>query len=148
MGAFKGTTPRRLLFAQGTYYLVTGIWPLLDRRTFEAVTGRKRDRWLVRTVGILAIAFGGLILRSAAQPRPDPVPGLSGAAAFGTASLWYWARGRINDAYLLDGLAEATMVGAWLGLVLGGPGRPAASCLVPIPVGPPPSPAVLRPAVL
>ena len=85
-------------------------------RTFEAVTGRKRDRWLVRTVGILAIAFGGLILRSAAQPRPDPVPGLSGAAAFGTASLWYWARGRINDAYLLDGLAERDPVrrGAFL----------------------------------
>jgi hypothetical protein len=103
-------------FGQGLYYVGSGVWPLVSMRSFEAVTGPKRDRWLVRTVGLLAMAFGGLLLRDAARDRPDPGTGLAGAAAFGTASLWYWARGRINHAYLLDGLTEAAMVGAWLGL--------------------------------
>jgi hypothetical protein len=44
--------------AQGLYYRVTGVWPLVNLRTFEAITGPKRDKWLVRTVGILAAAIG------------------------------------------------------------------------------------------
>ncbi len=28
------------------YYLGTGIWPLVQRRSFEAITGRKQDFWL------------------------------------------------------------------------------------------------------
>jgi hypothetical protein len=102
---------------QGVYYLATGVWPLVSMRTFEAVTGRKRDRWLVRVVGLLAIAMGSLIVRESADPRPDPAPGLAGAAAFGTASLWYWARGQINHAYALDGLVEAATFGTWLALL-------------------------------
>ena len=109
---------RAVALGQGLYYVASGVWPLVSMRTFEAVTGPKRDRWLVRTVGLLATAFGALLLRDAARSRPDPATGLAGAAAFGTASLWYWARGRINHAYLLDGLAEAALVGAWLGLSL------------------------------
>jgi hypothetical protein len=101
---------------QGLYYLATGVWPILSMRTFEAVTGRKRDRWLVRVVGVLAIAFGGLVLREANRPRPEPAPGLAGSAAFGAASLWYWASGRLNHAYALDGIFEAATFGAWLAL--------------------------------
>jgi hypothetical protein len=44
--------PHALL--QGGYFLFTGIWPLVSRRTFEAVTGPKKDFWLAQTVGVLA----------------------------------------------------------------------------------------------
>jgi hypothetical protein len=44
---------------QAAYYLMTGLWPLFHRRSFEAVTGPKTDYWLVRTVGVLVAAIGG-----------------------------------------------------------------------------------------
>ncbi|MBV8580277.1 MAG: hypothetical protein JOZ86_06540, partial [Candidatus Eremiobacteraeota bacterium] len=42
------------LRVMAAYYLATGLWPLLDMRSFELVTGRKTDRWLVKMVGALA----------------------------------------------------------------------------------------------
>src|SRR3954470_3170999 len=43
---------------QGLYFTLTGIWPILHLRSFEAITGRKRDRWLVKTVGGLIAVVG------------------------------------------------------------------------------------------
>jgi hypothetical protein len=37
------TLTRLALLGQGVYYPVTGIWPILDRRSFEQVTGPKVD---------------------------------------------------------------------------------------------------------
>jgi hypothetical protein len=48
----------RVTHMQGAYYLVSGLWPLLHFTSFEAFTGRKRDRWLVRTVGLLTCGIG------------------------------------------------------------------------------------------
>src|SRR5438874_8318552 len=44
---------RTSALAQGAYYVVSGVWPLLNMDSFEMVTGPKMDRWLVRTVGLL-----------------------------------------------------------------------------------------------
>ena len=33
---------------QGAFNLVNGLWPLIHMRSFEAVLGPKRDRWLAR----------------------------------------------------------------------------------------------------
>src|SRR4051794_17610666 len=50
-----------LLWLQGLYYLVTGVWPLVSIETFQTVTGwktdhlvtgRESDHWLVMTVGV------------------------------------------------------------------------------------------------
>ncbi|MGH7661110.1 MAG: hypothetical protein ACRENA_09390 [Vulcanimicrobiaceae bacterium] len=49
---------RRVLKLQAGYYIATGIWPLLSMRSFEAITGPKTDRWLVRMVGLLAATIG------------------------------------------------------------------------------------------
>jgi hypothetical protein len=68
-GRIRHRAARWLAMGQGTYYLATGLWPLASMRSFEAVTGRKRDRWLVRTVGLLAVAFGSLLLRDASRAR-------------------------------------------------------------------------------
>ena len=40
------------------YLFATGVWPLLHRGSFERVTGKKDEFWLVRTVGGLAAATG------------------------------------------------------------------------------------------
>ena len=70
--------------AQGAYYLATGTWAVVHRRSFEAVTGRKTDYWLVRTVGLLAAAIGGCLVSAARRDRP-PRDAVLLAAAAGTA---------------------------------------------------------------
>ena len=106
--------PVSLAAAQSAYYLVTGAVPFVSMRAFEEVTGPKRDHWLVRTVGLLALGFGGVLARDAARRRPDPVVGIAGAVPFAVASLWYGGTGRISRIYLLDGVLEAGFVAAWL----------------------------------
>src|SRR4051794_34537304 len=49
----KDQTVRRALITQSVYYVVTGLAPFVSRRAFEAVTGPKREWWLVQTVGAL-----------------------------------------------------------------------------------------------
>ena len=53
-----GPSPRALAAIQAAYLVSSGVWPILHRRSFERVTGRKQDFWLVRTVGGLAAASG------------------------------------------------------------------------------------------
>src|SRR4051794_19239540 len=69
-----------LLWLQGVYYLVTGVWPLVSIETFQMVTGRKTDHletgreadhWLVMTVGVLITAVA-LTLLLAAWRRKNP----------------------------------------------------------------------------
>ena len=48
----KALRRRQLAIAQGVYFAATGVWPLIDMRSFERVTGPKADKWLVRTVGV------------------------------------------------------------------------------------------------
>jgi hypothetical protein len=99
---------------QSAYYLLTGAAPFVSMRAFEAVTGPKRDDWLVKTVGLFALAFGVLLARDAARGRPDPAIGLAGALPFAAASTWYGGTGRISRIYLLDGALELAFAAAWL----------------------------------
>ena len=109
--------PARLVaLAQGLYYLVSGIWPLVSIRTFELVTGPKLDRWLVKTVGALAAAIGAvLFVRSVTGGRsaPDPVLGIATAAAFAAVDVNYVARRRISPVYLADAAAQVALIAGW-----------------------------------
>jgi hypothetical protein len=39
----RGDERRRVLLAQGGYYVATGVLPFVSRRAFEALTGPKRE---------------------------------------------------------------------------------------------------------
>src|SRR5215207_8935539 len=73
----------RLAHLQAIFYIVTGVWPFVSMRSFEAVTGPKVDRWLVKTVGALvavigcALAFGS----RRQQLAPELVLVAAGSAA-------------------------------------------------------------------
>lgn len=101
---------------QSAYYAVSGAWPLLSYRTFEAVTGPKREPWLVKTVGILLVVIAAAL--AADPPGRSPVTrrlGIGSAAALGAVDVWYAAvRRRISPIYLGDAVAEAVLVAAWL----------------------------------
>jgi hypothetical protein len=106
----------RLALGQGIYYLVTGIWALVSIRTFEAVTGPKTDRWLVKTVGVLVSVIGGVLILAGWRRRVEPEPAvLAAGSALGLAAIdtVYAARGRISKVYLLDAVSELALVAAW-----------------------------------
>ena len=106
---------RRLGRAQGAYYLATGLWPLVSMRTFEAVTGPKTDRWLVRMVGLLAAVIGISLLRRREQTA-DRTLAVGSALSFASIDTWYAARGEISPVYLADAVVELVLVAGWLGV--------------------------------
>lgn len=110
---------RLTLLAQGVYFVATGIWANVHRRSFEWVSGRKTDYWLVRCVGVLVLAVGVFIGRAALRPRVErDTVMLAAASAVGLAAVegYFAAKRRISLVYLLDAAAEALFVaGALLG---------------------------------
>ncbi len=107
----------RLARVQAAYYVVTGGWPLVSIRSFEAITGPKADRWLVKTVGVL-VGITGLALGLAVRRRRFP-PELVFVAAGNAATLAaidavYVTKRRISPIYLLDAAAELVLVAGWV----------------------------------
>lgn len=106
----------RLARIQAVYYVATGVWPLVDMRRFEAVTGPKTDRWLVKTVGVL-VATTGLSLELAARRRRFPpelvLVAAGNAAALAAVDGVYVAKRRISPIYLLDAAAEVALLAGW-----------------------------------
>lgn len=108
---------RVLAIGQGIYFALAGVWPLMSMRTFEAVTGPKTDRWLVKTVGVLVTIIGGVLIAGGRRRRvPRDVRSLAAASAAGLAGIEvsYAARGRISRVYLLDAALELALLAAWV----------------------------------
>lgn len=42
---------RTLAIIHAAYFVLTGLWPILNIRSFLRVTGPKSDLWLVKTWG-------------------------------------------------------------------------------------------------
>lgn len=101
--------PEQLALIQGSYYLATGAWSLVDMRSFERVTGPKTDRWLVRTVGVLVSGLGAGLVKAALRghvPRDLRLVAASSAAGLAAVEIPTATRGRISPVYLLDAAAE------------------------------------------
>ncbi|MBW3581579.1 MAG: hypothetical protein KY455_00625 [Euryarchaeota archaeon] len=101
---------------QGTFWTVTGVWPILHLGSFEAVTGPKTDDWLVRVTGLLIAVVGVVLLWAALRPpigRDTVRLGLISAAALGLADVVIVATGAVGPVYLLDVPVEAFFVGLW-----------------------------------
>ena len=101
--------------AQGSFYLVTGIWPLFGIRSFQRVTGPKTDLWLVRTVGLLTAVVGSVLLLPGEDERRIHARALGAgtAAALGGIDLTYVANGTISGVYLLDAAAQLAFLVRW-----------------------------------
>ncbi len=105
---------RRLaLRAQAAYYIVSGMWPLVSRRSFETVTGRKRDWWLVQMVGLLAMTSGIAIGIGTLGDQPSPETlalSILCAFSFATIDSVYALKRTIPRVYLADAALELAMV--------------------------------------
>ena len=106
---------RPVLLAQAGYYLATGLLPFVSRRAFEAVTGPKREWWLVQTVGALVAVSGGSLASAAARREitPETIALAAGSAAsLAAIDIVHVAGRRIPPTYLLDAAVELGLLGA------------------------------------
>lgn len=104
-------------YTQGVYWVVTGIWPLVHRRSFEWVTGPKIDYWLVELVGLLLAVVGGAMIVARARGR---ITGELGFVVIGSIlaligiSVFYGAHERISPVYLVEAAVEVIFLAGWL----------------------------------
>jgi hypothetical protein len=106
----------RLALIQGIFYLLTGLWPIIDIVSFQEVTGPKTDLWLVRTVGVLVSVIGAVFLMAHRSRRvTDEVILLAAGSALGLATidLVYALSGRISAIYLADAVVEIGLTVLW-----------------------------------
>ena len=112
-------SPRPLIVlaaVQGLFYVATGVWGLVDLASFQAVTGPKTDLWLVRTVAVLVLVVGGVLLVAAARLRVTfEMVLLAGGCALGLAAIdvVYVGAGTLRWVYLLDAAAEVGLALLW-----------------------------------
>jgi hypothetical protein len=134
----KQKQQRLLALLQGTYFLVTGLWPILHMNSFIAVTGPKESLWLVITVGALITVTGLVLLLAAARGNISPevfLLAVGNAVGLAVVEIVYVIDGTIPLIYLLDTAIEVVLVLAWFRtLTLREPARQ------PSPVGPPAEP--------
>ena len=108
--------PTWLAFAQGVYFALTGLWPLVSIDTFMRVTGPKRDIWLVKTVGVIVLAIGAVLVVAGARDAVTPeIYLLASTSAAGLAGIdiYYVTKGTIDRIYLADAAAELILVALW-----------------------------------
>ena len=104
---------RPVLAAQAAYYVATGLLPFVSRRAFEAVTGPKREWWLVQTVGALVTVAGGAMAAGVARDRVTPeLAGLAAGCAVSLAGIdvVYVAKRRIAPTYLADAALQLALL--------------------------------------
>ncbi|MGE0549256.1 MAG: hypothetical protein AB7O24_24315 [Kofleriaceae bacterium] len=109
-------SPHPVALAQGIFYVATGLWPIVHLRSFEKVTGPKRDKWLVRTLGGLIATVGVTLIAGAFdrnRSRSLEVLGIGSALALGASDVFFTARGTISKVYLGDAAAEAALAATW-----------------------------------
>jgi hypothetical protein len=97
---------------QSTYYIITGLWPVFHIVSFEKLTGKKTDKWLVQQVGLLAAGTGIALL--AVSYSDKRIIGMLAAAAFILIDFYYPLVGRISKIYWIDGAIQLTIVFLWV----------------------------------
>jgi hypothetical protein len=103
------TWVQKILFLQGIYFIVTGIWPVLHIHSFMAVTGGKTDIWLVKMVGLLAATIGIYLIYSVRQ-QPAKLLGILSAFSFGIIDVYYVYQKTISPIYLVDAFIELILL--------------------------------------
>jgi hypothetical protein len=107
----------RIAQAQGAFYLISGVWPIVHMRSFLFVTGPKTDLWLVQTVGALLAVIGYALWRAGLRrtvTNEMVIVAAGCAAALAIIDIVFVNKNVIGPVYLLDAAAEIALVLAWV----------------------------------
>ncbi|HEX8516896.1 MAG TPA: hypothetical protein VF868_11900 [Bacteroidia bacterium] len=104
----------KVLVAQGIYYSLTALWPLVHIESFMFITGPKHDIWLVKTVGILLLCSGiSFMISGCGKNRPENAIlflALSEAIGMTYVDTYYSLTDTISSIYLADAIAEIILI--------------------------------------
>ncbi len=105
---------QHILIFQGLYYFITALWPLLHIDSFEVVTGKKRNHWLVYTVASLLLVSSLVYLYSGFKNASTPVEtiilSVGNALALTCIDLVFVFKHKIRKIYLLDASLELLII--------------------------------------
>jgi hypothetical protein len=105
---------RTLAGAHACYLIVTGLWPVVHRASFERVTGPKRDFWLVRVVGGLVAASGVALALPVVRGRRSPeAQTLAAGSGVVLAVADVWAGRNESKMYFADLPLQVLFTPAW-----------------------------------
>ena len=102
--------------AQGIYFFITGIWPIISMRTFLLVTGPKTDLWLVKTVGLILATIGAVLIYAQVTATVNPpviLLAVGAALVLVFVEVIYVAKRVISPIYLIDTFAELVLIIWW-----------------------------------
>jgi hypothetical protein len=102
-----------ILTIQGCFYVIMGAWPILHMMSFETVSGPKKDKWLVKTVGLM-ICCSGIIFLKFADTDAAKLLAILNAICLGSIDVYYVIRRVIWKTYLIDAVIEAGFIIALL----------------------------------
>jgi hypothetical protein len=108
---------RYLLITQGVYYLITALWGILDIDSFMAVTGPKKDVWLVKTVSVLIVPIAVCLISFLffkSDPMSAIILGLTSTAGLAIIDFYYSIRDVISDVYMVDGAVQVLLFIWWI----------------------------------
>ncbi|MGV3762219.1 hypothetical protein [Parapedobacter sp.] len=96
---------------QGIYFVVTGIWPILNMASFITATWPKQDVWLVEMVGLLSTSIGLTYLVTSLRKQHLPILlGYATSLSFLVMDIIYVTNGEIDRIYLLDAIVQAIFI--------------------------------------
>jgi len=103
--------------AQGIYFFVSGIWPILRMNTFLKVTGPKTDLWLVKTVGIILAVIGVVLIFARIHQEVDTaiiMLAIGSALSLAMIEFVYVTKRVISSIYLGDAVIELILIACWI----------------------------------
>ena len=107
---------RSVPWLHGALFGIGGLWAVVHRRSFEAVSGPKFDYWLARTVGGLLTVIGILLVQASRRNRITPeitLLAVGSSAVLTSIDVVYTAKRRIRPVYLLDAVANIGLILGW-----------------------------------
>jgi uncharacterized membrane protein SirB2 len=102
--------------AQGLYYLLLGLWPLLGISSYQAATGHEQSPWMAQAVGVLLLVIGCALCLAAYRRQGSPeVLFIAFGSALGLAGVDVHLAWRgYSLFYLLDAVLQVGLVAFWV----------------------------------
>lgn len=123
----------RPALAQGVYYALAGLWPLVLVHVFSSTAGE--TMWLSQVAGVLMLVIGATLCIAAYRGNRTVeiwTLGLGSAGGLLALELASIVQGGISPAYLIDAFLQASIVGLWVTNWMRHRGEPTAPVATPV----------------
>jgi hypothetical protein len=102
--------------AQGLYYLLIGLWPLVGIGSYQVATGQQGSPWMAQAIGVLLLIVGATLCLAAYRRQGSPeilVLAFGSALGLMAVDIHLVTRG-YSPLYLLDAALQLGLVAFWI----------------------------------